>query len=192
MRFLGWQKPDECVQKPLHSVRVTVWCAISGHGIIGPYFLEDGRGNAVTVTAGVYRNQVIDRFMGDLTLFCDLKGIPLEDQWFQQDGATSHIGRGNLHHLEELFPGQLISRWSDFAYPPRSPDLTPPDFYLWGHLKEFCFQYPVPRTIPELKNNIIRVIESVRDHTLRALTENVQQRLEACLAVNGEHIEHIV
>lgn len=190
MRFLGWQKPDECAQKPLHSERVTVWCAVSGHGIIGPYFLEDVGGNAITVTSNVYRIQVIDRFVGDLNLFCDLNGIAHEEQWFQQDGATSHIGRGNVARLEELFPDRLISRASDFPYPPRSPDLTPPDFYLWGHLKEFCFRDPVPHTIPQLKTNIRRVIDSVRPDTLRALTDNVHRRLEACVMANGEHFEH--
>ena len=192
MRFLGWHKPEECMQRPLHSEKITVWCAISGHGIIGPYFIEDRHGNNATVTASVYREQVIDRFVGELALFCNVNGIPLEDQWFQQDGATSHIGLGNLGYLEDHFQGQLISRMSAFPYPPRSPDLTPPDFYLWGHLKEFCFRDPMPRSIQDLKNNVIRVIDSIDNHTITALTLHVQQRLEACVAVNGGHFEHIL
>ena len=30
-RFLGFERPDVVVQKPLHSARVTIWCALSGH-----------------------------------------------------------------------------------------------------------------------------------------------------------------
>ena len=66
LRFLGWQKPDEYAQRPLHSEKVTVWCAQSAHGIIGPYFLEDINGRSVTVTSQVYRDQAIDRFLADL------------------------------------------------------------------------------------------------------------------------------
>ena len=40
-RFLGFERPDVVVQKPVHSARITIWCAVSGHGILGPYFIED-------------------------------------------------------------------------------------------------------------------------------------------------------
>jgi len=29
--------PEHCLQRPLHSVKCTVWVAISKHGIIGPF-----------------------------------------------------------------------------------------------------------------------------------------------------------
>jgi len=35
--------PVELHERPLHSSKVTVWCAISSLGIIGPYFFEDER-----------------------------------------------------------------------------------------------------------------------------------------------------
>ena len=112
MRFYGWQKLDECAQKPLHSQMVTVWCAISSHGIIGPYFLEDDDGSRCNVNSVVYREQVIDRFRGDLDLFCQLNEMSFDDQWFQQDGAPCDIGRGNLEYLQQLFGENLISRSS--------------------------------------------------------------------------------
>ena len=37
-------------ERPLHTSKVTVWCAISSFGIIGPYFFKDERERAVTVT----------------------------------------------------------------------------------------------------------------------------------------------
>ncbi|KAF2895101.1 hypothetical protein ILUMI_11072 [Ignelater luminosus] len=40
-QFLGFERPDVIVEKPLHSERVTIWCVVSGHGIIGFYFVED-------------------------------------------------------------------------------------------------------------------------------------------------------
>ena len=192
MRFLGWERPEEYAQRPLHSQKVTVWCAVSSHGILGPYFLEDANGKPSTITSMVYRDQVIDRFVGDLQLFCELNSIPYDTQWFQQDGAICHTGRGNLAYLEELFPGRLITRLGEFPYPPRSPDMTPPDYFLWGHLKELCFCDPVPRTIDELKTNIIRVISGIRQETLTSLFDNMLTRLELCVDQNGGHFEHLL
>ena len=53
-RFLGFERPDVVVQKPLHSARVTIWCAVSGHGILGPYFVEDDAQNLITVNQERY------------------------------------------------------------------------------------------------------------------------------------------
>ena len=195
MRFIGWMKPEEYAQKPLHSAKVTVWCALSSHGIIGPYFLEDQNGNCVTVTAAVYRDQVIDRFTADLRLLCDEHGIDYAAQIFQQDGAPAHTGRGNLQYLAEVLPGGangLISRFADMPFPPRSPDLTPLDSFLWGFVKERCFRDPVPTTIDELKANVERVTDSVTENTLRAVVANNRRRLELCLERQGEHLEHII
>ncbi|CAF4890265.1 unnamed protein product [Pieris macdunnoughi] len=55
--------------------------------------------------------------------------------WFQQDGATCHTSNASLAAVNETFAGKLISRRGDIAWPPRSPDLTPPDFLIWGYLK---------------------------------------------------------
>ena len=37
--------------------------------------------------------------------------------------------------LRHFFPQQVIYRFGDVQWPPRSPDLTAPDFFLWGYLK---------------------------------------------------------
>lgn len=56
-------------QKPLHSPKVTVWAAMSAHGIIGPYFFEDGRGRAVTVTSERYVAMIEEFFTQKLQNF---------------------------------------------------------------------------------------------------------------------------
>jgi hypothetical protein len=192
MRFLGWERPHDYEQRPLHSEKVTVWCALSRHGIIGPYFIEDGNGVALTVNSARYRETVIDRFHGDLFAFCELKGLDFDAQVFQQDGASCHTGMGNLEYLEYLFPEQLISRRSYFPYPAHSPDLTPLDAFLWGMLKQECFHDPIPRTTAMLKTNIEKVIASVNPLSCWAMVEKIAERMEVCLARNGEHVEHVI
>ncbi|KAJ4437692.1 hypothetical protein ANN_17837 [Periplaneta americana] len=132
--LLSWEKSQEYEQRPLHSEKVTVWAAVSSQGIIGLYFIHDEPGNRINVNANVYRQQVIEHFQGDLITFCELNNVGLGQQVFQQDGATTHTGHGNLTLLQELFPGRLISRGSDFPYPARSPDLSLCDAFLWGIL----------------------------------------------------------
>ena len=40
-------------------------------------------------------------------------------------------------------------------FDPRSPDLKPYDYFLWGHLKTTAHN-PLPNTIDDLKTNIVR------------------------------------
>jgi hypothetical protein len=53
--FCYWAEhnPCELQERPPHSPRVTVWCAVADFGVIGPYFFEEG-GATVTVIADRY------------------------------------------------------------------------------------------------------------------------------------------
>jgi hypothetical protein len=48
-KFWAANNLRELHQSPLHSAKVTVWCAVSSGGIIGPCFFEDEKGQTVTV-----------------------------------------------------------------------------------------------------------------------------------------------
>ena len=39
-RYWSDQNPHNLMKKPLHSKRVTVWCAVGSFGVWGPYFLK--------------------------------------------------------------------------------------------------------------------------------------------------------
>ena len=47
-RYWASENPKLKHQRPLHSLKVTVWAAMSAEGIIGPYFFEIERGQTVT------------------------------------------------------------------------------------------------------------------------------------------------
>ena len=55
--------------------------------------------------------------------------------WFQQDDATCYTANKTIQLLHETFPGRVLSRFGDRNWPPRSCDLTPLNFFLWGYLK---------------------------------------------------------
>lgn len=123
--------PRQKDQRPLHSPKVTEWCALSVNGIIGPYFFENATGATITVSGEVYRQKIFNYFIPQLQEHSAYSSRT----WFQQDGATCHTGRTTMDQLRELFPQKLISRFGDITWPPRSPDLTPMDFFLCGRAK---------------------------------------------------------
>ena len=57
MRFWASEQPHEYTERPLHVDRVTVWCAISSNGIIGPYTFSD------TVNSERYLSLLRSKFM---------------------------------------------------------------------------------------------------------------------------------
>jgi len=59
--------------------------------------------------------------------------------YFQQDGTPPHFHRDVKAYLDENLPGQWIGQRGAVEFPPRSPDLTPLDFYLWGTLKDVAY-----------------------------------------------------
>ena len=55
-----------------------------------------------------------------------------------------------MQMLTGMFQDRIISRNSDFPWSPRSPDLTAPDFFLRGRLKEKVYVNEPP-TIQQFK-----------------------------------------
>ena len=54
---------------------------------------------------------------------------------FQQDGALPHFAVIVRNYFNEVFPGCWIGRGSQRFWTTCSPDLTPLDFFAWGHIK---------------------------------------------------------
>jgi len=52
--------------------------------------------------------------------------------------ATAHTAVISIAALRRLFPQRVISRFGDVPWPPRSPDLTAPGFFLWGLFEKKC------------------------------------------------------
>ena len=58
---------------------------------------------------------------------------------------------------------------------PRTPDLTPPDYFLLGYLKGIVYQNK-PRTIDTLKANINEEIQTVAADVLARTFQNMARR----------------
>ncbi|GFX94515.1 uncharacterized protein TNCV_3087441 [Trichonephila clavipes] len=66
----------------------------------------------------------------------ELNNHNVQDLWIQQDGATCHTARATIDLLKDTLGDRLISRFGPVNWPPRSCDLTPLDYFLWGYVKK--------------------------------------------------------
>ena len=133
-----------------------------------------------------YANKQNYRFWGVMIEY----RLNMHDCWFQQDGATAHKAKETMTILRAALPGRLISRFSDFSCPPRSPDLTYPDSFLWGYLKGKVYLNK-PNTLQEIKNNIIEEISLINPAVLESVSENTAKRMRICLNNDEKHLKNI-
>ncbi|GFT38085.1 transposable element Tc3 transposase [Trichonephila clavipes] len=91
--------------------------------------------------------------------------------WFQHDGPTCHTARATIDLLKDTFGDRLISRFGPVNWPPRSCDLTPLDYFLWGYVKSLVYVVK-PQTFDHLEDNIRRVIADMRPQMLEKVIEN--------------------
>ena len=124
MRFWAEAQPHEHAECPLSREKVTVWCAIGRQGIIGLYVFEDDR----------YLALMRKTFIPALRR---KRGVDMDTVIFQQDGAPPHCSNRTLEYLHRYCPGnRLISRHTDFPWPPYSPDLDLQISSFGGTLRE--------------------------------------------------------
>jgi hypothetical protein len=73
-------------------------------------------------------------------------------------------------------------------WPPQSPNLTPPDFFLWGYMKNIVYHTKV-NDLPDLHHRITYAIASVTLEMLRNTWRETEYRLDISHAIWGAHIE---
>lgn len=180
-RIWDEEQPEEIQELPLHPEKTTVWCGLWAGGIIGPYFFKNEAGQNVTVNGARYRAMITDYLLPEIEV------RNLNDVWFQQDGATCHTARETMALLRE----QLISRFGPINWPPRSCDITPLDFFLWGYVKSKVY-IAKPTTIVELEANITHIIGQIPVEMLGRVIENWKFRIDHINRSYGQHLKDII
>lgn len=59
-----------------------------------------------------------------------------------------------------MYHEKWIGRFGPTKWPPRSPHLTSPDFYLWDYLKNVMYK-ETPTTREDMKNRIKRACNNI-------------------------------
>ncbi|GFW14119.1 transposable element Tc3 transposase [Trichonephila clavipes] len=177
--------PQVYVETPLNPEKLTVWCALWAGGIIGPYFFKNDEGHNVTVNGDRYRAMIANFFIPELN------NHDVQELWFQQDGATCHTARATIDLLKDTLGDRLISRFGPVNWPPRSCDLTPLDYFLWGYVKSLVYA-DKPQTLDHLEDNILRVIADIRPQMLKKVIGNWTSRLDSIRASRGSPMPEII
>ena len=89
------------------------------------------------------------------------------------------------------FPGHVISLRGDIGWPPRSPDLTPCDFFLWGYLKAKVYEQR-PQTLEALKEAIRQEVAAITPEMILKVMDNYRERLHQCINIQGRHLSDVL
>lgn len=189
---------------------VNCWAGILGTRLIGPFFFED----AVGLNGARYL-EFLQESLEDLIWEADVPLGAFARHWFMQDGAPPHWARAVRDHLDQVrlkrcsaiefvsmsdhiiyflfaqvYPQRWIGRGGPVAWPPRSPDLTPLDFFLWGYVKARIY-HTRPENPEDLKGRIRAACASVDAAMLQRVQQCGVRRFQQCLTEEGRTFEHI-
>ena len=81
-----------------------------------------------------------------------------------------------------------IGREGPTPWPPRSPDITPLDFFLWGYVKDTVFSTPVP-DITNLKARTTDAFAAITGDMLENTWRETDYRLDVLRATKAAHVE---
>jgi hypothetical protein len=159
---------------------INVWCGIHGDATLQPVFLDN------KLTGVRYRQHLqnmLQPYLDKMTLTSRLR------YYFQQDGAPLHFSNVARQWLNQWLPGRWIGRREPVEWPPRSPDLTPLDFFLWSHLKSVAYGNR-PRSIAELQDNIHAECAAITPGTLWRVRFSLR-RIHMFQQQDGHQFEHL-
>lgn len=161
--------------------KLNVWAGIIENMIIGPYFFDE------SLTGPRYLEFLQNFLLPELNRLFPNR----PDLWLQQDGAPPHYAVAVRRYLNNVFPDRWIGRRGAIEWPPRSPDLTPLDFFLWGYLKSKVYQNR-PHNIRDLKDRIRIEMGRITQDVIGRVREEFTARLSHCLIADGRQFEHLL
>ena len=167
-----------------HRFSLNVWAGIIGDRLVGPVILPE------RLTGEAYLNFL------QVTLPPLLEDVPCAVRmvmWLLHDGAPAHFRITVRRHLNTIFPGRWIGRGGPIPWPPRSPDLNPIDFYLWGHLKGIVYSEPIP-DVQTLEQHIRAACDAIRIEPgiFERVRQSLLRRVQGCLEARGSHFQHLL
>lgn len=166
---------------------VNVWAGLVNNMLIGPFVLPNRLNGA----------NYLNFLRNDLPIL--LEDVPLDVRqrmWFLHDGCPAHFSLQVRNHLNHVFGNKWIGRGGPVAWPPRSPDLTPLDFFLWGYMKSLVYvdnQQEI-ETVENLQNRIELAAAHIRGQQIVLNNVNASwiRRAEKCIECRGGQFQHLL
>lgn len=171
-------KRQRCFQR---RYSVNVWAGVIGDKVIGPHYLPDNLNGDNYLD---FLQNELPELLADVPHFDEDRQIV-----FQQDGCPAHWRLTVREHLDNAFPNSWIGRDGPIPWPPRSPDLTPLDFYIWGRAKELVYATEV-ESRQDLSQRIQAAFDVIKEEIrLRTTTVEIRNRCYACIRNGGRQFE---
>ena len=162
---------------------VNVWCSLLGNRLIGPSVFDNLTGN----TYEVFLRNELPGLLEDIPLMIR------SQMYFQHDGAPPHYTRHVREYLNESSPNRWLGHGGPVARPTKSPDLTPLDYYPWGHMKTLVYETKV-ESRAALRDRIFVAAEHIRNNpdNIASATQSLLMRAENCIATGEGHFEQLL
>lgn len=153
-----------------------------GTNVIGPHFFEGNLNGEMYLH---FLRNILPELLEDVEL--DVRQV----LWFQHDGAPPHYHRRVRNYLPRAFGRRVIAREAECAWPARSPDLTPLDFFFWGKVKNEVYSVPIENE-RHLRERITESCRSVTPEMLARVRGSFQRRIDICQEREGRQFEHLL
>lgn len=118
--------------------------------------------------------------------------LNINEPWYQMDGAPPHSTNTVRNYLNNIFPRRWIGRFGPIPWPPRSADLSPNDYFLWGYLKSKIYTNVQIRNLDELKDRLRTACVGINPEFIRNTLHCFRDRLAYCLERQGGHFENLL
>lgn len=165
-----------------HRWSLIVWCGIVNGYLIGPFFFD---GNVNSANYLHFLEHELPLLLENVDL------ATRQRMWFQHDGASPHRSRRVQQFLHRLFPHKFIGLGGHVEWCPRSPDLTSPDFFLWGFIKNVVYA-EILTTRDNMIDRIRNCCNSIPRNVLLETARNFERRIQLCIQNEGGIFEHLL
>ena len=112
--------------------------------------------------------------------------------------AVFSVHHGVVGRTSNLYCWGVYKKWrvagsntACIGWPPRSPDLTPCNFCLWGYLKAKVYEQR-PQTLEALKEAIRQEVAAITPEMILKVTDSYRERLHQCINIQGRHLSDVL
>lgn len=162
---------------------LTVWCGMHAGEIVGPFIFRTGDDGPNGFKAK-YEEFLKTSFIGRLIGF---HGEPR--LLIQQDDSPLYTDTNAI--LEGLVNDRFISPEGPINWPPRSCDLTPMNYFLWGYLQAVVYA-EMPTSLAHLKVKIHQATYRFNRDLLEKACKNWGARIEYVLTGSDVYLEDVL
>ena len=182
--FVSEENPNNPNEYTANAPGINVWGAVWNEEIVGPVFFE------TAVTSEEYL-ELLSKYVYPYIV----TQLSAHDLIFQQDGTRPYFTEEVRADLNTHLPKKWIGRRGPIEWPPKSQDLSPMNFFVWGYLKNQVYNKKVYvkklRNVDDLKIRIQEEFTAIRvnKELIKRVTESVNERVAECINANGDSFE---